>query len=442
MKKVLVIAYHFPPIGGSGMQRTVKFVKYLKSFGWQPVVLSVSKGKSYELVDTSLMDEVPKDVAVYRTPWFNPKGILKVPDRKIGWLPFAFFKGRSILRREGIDLIYTTSPTVTAHLIAYLLKKTARLPWVADFRDPWVGNPARMHMKGIRRKIETFLERKVVVHADQVIANTDALKADFEKRYPEVHHGKFVTITNGYDPEDFKGFDSSTTLRVNPEQAPSFRTGCVEWVDEQAPACRQAGPAASNGRFVITHTGEFYAHIRNPDNFLKAVGELIREGRIKKEDVMINFVGSGDYSQTEQYRCTVQANGLQGIIQDVNHVPHQECIRFLFSSSVLLLFAFSNGALQVPAKTYEYLRVGRPILALAEEGAASQLLKKIDSAIVADPNSIEAIKEAIYQFYIEYKDGTVRRSADEGIKEKFNRKSLTQSLAQTFDVLVTKRGDS
>lgn len=404
MKKVLMIAYHFPPIGGSGMQRTVKFVKYLPGFGWEPVVLSVKKGTHYELIDSSLMNEIPQSVKIYRTTWFNPLGLITIPNKKIGWLPCAFFKGINVLRREKISVIYSTSPTVTAHLIAYLLKKATKLPWVADFRDPWIGNPACSEDVGFRKRIEIFLERKVVTNADRIIANTELFRADFMRRYPDVDESKFITITNGYDPEDFEK---------------------VETVKE----------SRKNGKFVLTHTGEFYDKIRNPENFLKAVGAMVNEGQIEKKNLVINFIGSGEYTGMERYKALLGKHSLQDIVNDVPHLPHKESIKSLLSSNVLLLFNFTNGSLQVPAKTYEYINAGKPILTISEEGATTRLLREEHIGAIVSPNDVHAIKGAILKLYMDFKNGKKLDGAAEQLKQKFNRKLLTQRLAGVFDGL-------
>jgi glycosyltransferase involved in cell wall biosynthesis len=404
MKKVLMIAYYFPPIGGSGMQRTVKFVKHLYSLGWSSVILTVTRKEHYEFYDNSLTRDIPSATRIYKTACFNPYGIFNIPDHKIAWIATAALKGLKICKQEDINVIYSTSPPVTAHIIGYLIKKITHLPWVADFRDPLVKNCVS-YKNWFRAKIALTLERLIVYKADKIITNTDFAKRDFQKRYPIVEADRFCTITNGYDEKDFINRDISFNNR-------------------------------KNNKFMISHTGEFYEKVRIPDNFLKAVNLLIREEKIPKNEVIINFVGGGEYTKSAEYTKLIGDLDLIGIVKSIDHVSHEKSITYLFESHVLLLLAAYNGPLQVPAKVYEYIRAGVPIIALAKEGATSELIKTMNAGIVAHPNDINEIKGTIYRLYMEYKESISRVKIDLAVSEKFDRKFLTQNLVNIFESFI------
>jgi len=245
MKKALVIAYFFPPLGGSGVQRTLKFVKYLPMSGILPVVSTVNSGHNFAY-DESLLEEIPPEVEVYRsssleTLWLRealekiaslrgskkieeeskvepsepPRRSLKqrvfdfidnylfIPDSKVRWLPFGFLKSLQVARREQVDYIFSSSYPYTVHLIALLVHKFYRKPWIADFRDPWVGNKAMQKELPFRKNLDAWLERKVVENASFLLNVTPALTEMYKNRYPEYAY-KMITITNGFDPADFQ----------------------------------------------------------------------------------------------------------------------------------------------------------------------------------------------------------------------------------------------
>jgi len=242
-KKVLLIAYYFPPSGGAGVQRTLKFVKYLQEFGWQPVVLTVQNA-DYPAVDESLLAEIPQDTPVYRSKIAEPYAIYRrltgqkngptdiavlsrdpdqqlslrekfsewiraaffVPDARIGWLPFAASLGKKIIAREQIDLIYSSAPPYTAHLIAGRLHRRTGLPWVADFRDSWIGWLSAPQWRPLpSRAVEKWMERGVLRDATRVLAVSAGVREDLLSRHPHLRDGRWHILTNGYDSADSTG---------------------------------------------------------------------------------------------------------------------------------------------------------------------------------------------------------------------------------------------
>ncbi len=209
---VLMIAYYFPPMGGAGVQRTLKFVKYLPEYGWQPHVLTVRD--SSRLQDSSLASEIPDGLSVTRTPILHLPSQLPwrlrnfisrwflIVDGQIGWLPFANDPGRRVIEEHKVRIIYSTSAPYTAHLIARRLQRQTHLPWVADFRDPWMGNTLVNYPTEFHRRLNKRLEYSIFSEADRVILNTEGSLQYYAREYPDLPAGKLVTIPNGYDQDD------------------------------------------------------------------------------------------------------------------------------------------------------------------------------------------------------------------------------------------------
>ncbi|MCK4996012.1 MAG: glycosyltransferase, partial [Thermoplasmatales archaeon] len=234
MKKVLMISYSFPPIAGGGVFRTLKFVKFLPNFGYDSVVLSVKKSK-FKDFDETLLNAIPSTTNVYRAKNIESKIYryagsffhinykwYQIPDVFITWLPFALNKAKYIVKKEKPSVIYSTSPPATSHIIAMLLKKKTKLPWVADFRDPWTDNFIIKYPTKFHRKLEEKLEKKVLKLADKVILNTESNKDALLKKYPDINKEKFIVITNGYDLDDFENIELSKTNNFTIASVGSF----------------------------------------------------------------------------------------------------------------------------------------------------------------------------------------------------------------------------
>ena len=245
MQKVLMIAHYFPPYGGGGVQRTLKFVKYLPEFNWQPIVLAAKETRETAF-DYTLCDEIPDNVKVYRTRpllridrfekgaaaklspsnlassrkaesftrnmlkrfWKFIREYILIPDREITWALPAVIEGLNVIAKEKVDVIYTTSPPHSCHLTGFILRKLTGKPWIIDFRDPWT----QRHIPSVRARIhkhEQYLEYRVLKLAGKVIANTPLNEQDLVSKYGAVVSNKVVTITNGYDSTDFRGLTTS-----------------------------------------------------------------------------------------------------------------------------------------------------------------------------------------------------------------------------------------
>ena len=262
---------------------------------------------------------------------------IQVPDLAIGWLPGGLIATLNALNRHRDSVLYSSAPHWTAHLIGLLAKRLAGRPWIADFRDPWRANPFRKLPYPSVNRFDAWLETQVVRNADRVICNTEFVREDFETRFPE-YVGRFVTIPNGFDPEDYDGI--------------------------------VAHQPVGQSQLVITHAGYFYGP-RRPQPILQAIRLLRNQGRLGRQPC-VQLIGTPTY----EGRCLKSIAAEFGVEDDViiqGEVPHRQTLEALRGSDIQLLVGFGGkgSELQVPAKLFEYLGVGRPILALAPKRAQS-----------------------------------------------------------------------
>ena len=434
MNKVLMISYYFPPCGGPGSIRTTKFVKYLRDYNWEPVVLTV-KGADYHAWDASLSNEIPAGIQIYRTiipePYYfyrkltgkkstepvdvatvpgghrNKKSLKErfaediratffIPDARIGWLPFALKKGLQIIKQQQIKILYTSAPPFTCHLIGYFLKRMTKLPWVADFRDPWTQSYFYPSRPIISRRLEEKVEKKVVQNADRVISVNDQILNDLKEKYNLNDHIKWIAIPNGFDPSDFKN--------VSPIQ---------------------------DDAFTIVYTGSLNEKM-SPENFLKAVGLLCSEQEDFSTDVKLIFVGR--FAQNISY--LFDDNRLKDKIQLLPHLPHKESLKYVCGADLLLLLIPESKGNEVimTTKIFEYIRSNRAILLLADRGEAAQLIQSLRWGFAVSSANIEAIKTQLWEIYQLWKSGQLSSKSAKPPQFifKFERKYLTEKLATVF----------
>lgn len=446
---VLMVAYYFPPIGGAGVQRTVKFAKYLPDNGWDPVILTVDGG-SHISFDESLLSELPPDLLVYRSRIFDPEDVrgwsrgpssmslserskgpqvvesqepgvilekaepgpmarwkgtlshlylriipwLFVPDSKIGWLPYAGRMGGPICQDHGVSVLFSTSSPITSHLIAYRIKRLTGIPWVADFRDLWVRFPGHKPRSPIHGYIEEWIERRIMQNADRIIANTDVSREVMLETYPTLNPDHIITIPNGYDEADFLDL-----------------------------------PGKSVGtRFTITYTGNFYGN-RNPRSLFAAMEELLGKRPDVMKNVLFRYIGP----PTPFLQSDTWPESLKDNIQVEPYLPHRQSLEALSESDVLLLIDAPEFNVNIPGKIYEYLRIGRPILALIPNGATSNLLNRTGGAQIVDPEDISAIADALLTLYESSNSQSPIKALDNREVARFERGNLTNRLSRVFD---------
>ncbi|MGH2568468.1 MAG: glycosyltransferase family 4 protein [Bacteroidota bacterium] len=434
MKKVLIVTYYFPPSGGPGVQRVLKFVKYLPEFGWQPVVLTVQDG-DYPARDESLLAEVPEHAIVYRTKIFEPyklyrkltgkapnapvdveniprgkggksfaeklaefiRATLFIPDARIGWYPYAVAKGLEIIEREKIDVLYSSSPPYTAAVVAQRLHRATKVPWIAGFRDPWTGFLSTPKRWFFPRAVDRSMEQSVLQDADTVEGAWRGILKDIMSKYPDVSCTKLFYVPNGFDGADYPA--------------------------DETPA---------GDRFTVTYTGSMYG-VRNPGTFLRAVEELVNERKIDEQKIRLRFVGRFGSEVQEMLR----ASSVRQAIEVVAYRPHAESIRELLRADALLLIVDEANASEeiVPGKVFEYIGARRPILALAPDGAVAELLRETRSGVVVPNRDLPAIKRAFLECYDKfgYRKETFEPNVD--AIRKYERREITGQLAFLLDSL-------
>lgn len=436
LKKVLVIAYSFPPVGGGRVMRVVKFCKYLSMFGWHPVILTV-KNPAVPDYDYGLLEEISGKFTIVRTPSLEPtflnkyfkkhklktqatehasqpakKAVYKLlmllkqfiffPDTRIGWLPFCVVYGLRTIKREKIDMIFATGEPFSSFISAAILKKISRKPLVLDFRDEWTGFSQYYFPEKISfiRHIEKVVERFVVKNADRVVSVTQPIVQNFKDNYRDQDSAKFICITNGYDPDDFK---------------------------------RPRRSGGNNGEFVITYAGSLYKR-RTPEYFLSAVKKNIRNEPDFKYRARIVILGSVENDVMDLFRD----NEISPLVDLKGFVPFRESIDIIGNSNLLLYIedqvSISNRVL--PAKLFEYMATGVPIMALANDGCVKEVIDYTGCGSVSPSHDVDAITKNLASFYKDFKDNRdFCGTSKERIKE-YSRQNITAKLAKTFDEVI------
>ncbi|MEW5763104.1 MAG: glycosyltransferase family 4 protein [Bacillota bacterium] len=449
-KKVLLITAYFPPVGGGGVMRALKMAKYLGEFGCDLWVLS-KVPRHNDILDPSLLAEVPPSVRVVRTRDVDPYrwlyrlrppvgagvqaaetvarppllkragtaalGHLKplalkllqytaIPDEFYWWARAAVPPGEKIIRREGIEVVFSTSHPYSVHLLGYWLKKRTGALWIADFRDPWTQN---IHRSGIpwRERIEERMERRVMTGADAVTTVTPSFAAGFRAKYGNAIK-RLEVIYNGFDPADYSSL----------------------------------APAPHDGRFTAAYAGILYEK-RSPRALLEAVAELLTEGTVRREEIRLRFAGSFDTPGSTTHYELVRRLGLEDVVEIMGKLPHREALAVLKGADLLLLIgdAVPEAEAYIPGKLYEYMAVGRPVLALVAPGEAERIVGECRLGRVVHPADKEGIKQAYREMYRAWKEGRLPRLT-EMTAAKFNiynRRYQAGQLAQLMEELLAGR---
>lgn len=447
-RRVLLVTYEFPPSLEIGAQACSQLARYLPLHGWQPVVLTVD-ARYFPRVDPRLSfagrvvrtGTIPHPLSAYAAVrgWLRSDhgrpladqrpysersagelgtvrrwvlSLLKTPDEYTGWIAPAIVAGLKAIRRECVDHICSSAPCWSNHLVALALSRLTGLPWTAHFRDPWTGIPQWKPVSALSARIESALERLVVTRASTVVCVTDAHADLLRRLHPGMPAAKFVTIPNGFDP--------------------------AEWEDAAASA---RDGEASRGPFVVTYAGSLYAR-RNPLPVIRALKGLIEAGAVRREDVRVDLIGACDVAEGQRLEESVSAAGMRYAVVFTGPLGRAETLRRMAGSALLLLLAEAQP-LQIPGKAYEYLRAGRPILAVTSEGAVARLLRRTGGALVVEPGDDDGIAKALREVYRRWLDGDDGPTADAEVLRGFDRRLLAGRLADVFGAacgLGTVRG--
>lgn len=412
MKNALLVAYEYPPIGGIGIIRSLKFSKYLPAFGWHPHVLSVRNPDRF--YSTLTHEPVPDGVTVHRS-WNVANNLsviegalrrigiqsrLIVPDAYIGWIPDTVRVGRRIVRDHEIGLIYVSVSPFSACLIGTKLKEQTGLPLVIDFRDAWTlaPNPITYMHPALRRRNER-LEEEAFRAADRIVTATEGIAEQYAERYP-FSAEKLVPILNGFDCDDI------------PRGAEPFP------------------------KFTIAYTGFFYG-AQSPHTFVKALGRIVREGLVPQDELEFLWAGRDALWVRELLR----REGAWPVVRYVGLVPKAEADALLARSHLLFFLLGENERVSqtriLTGKIFPYLASGRPILAIAPPGDARDLIEAYaGEAVIVENGDVDGVVDAILGAFARWKAGTLPAEAGPRTQEfrrRYNYRVRTGELAAVFD---------
>jgi len=422
--KVLIVTYYWPPAGGSGVQRWLKFVKYFRDFGIEPVVYTV-ENPNYPILDESLNNDIPKGIEVLKQPIFEPNNILSlfgkkktesagflnpnpsffgkilqyiranyfIPDARKFWIKPSVNYLKKYISKNNIDAIITTGPPHSMHLIGLKLKQQLGVKWIADFRDPWTEidyfHQLPLSKKAVKK--HHFLEQEILLNANVVLVVGNTMNKNYSKFSNNV-----VTITNGFDGELIT---SETNL---------------------------------DSKFTITHIGLMNAD-RNPKMLWEVLAEIISENKDFSKDFKLKLIGKVDASVIEE----ITINNLDENVELIDYVVHDEVIEYQKKSQVLLLLLNNVPSVKgiITGKIFEYLMVNRPILAIApKDGDLAEILNETNAGVVVDFEESTTLKNTILELYSKYKQGNL--SVNSKNIDQFHRRELTNKVAKILKELT------
>ncbi len=412
VKRALLIAYHYPPAkGSSGIQRTLSFSRYLRENAWEPIVLSAHH-RAYPETSNDQLSDIPENVELKRAfaldtarhLSFRGKyvSLLAYPDRWIAWWFGSIIPALRLIRRYRPSVIWSTYPIATAHLIGLTIHRITGIPWVADFRDSMTEEhypPDRS-----RRRVCQWIERRVVSRAAMSVFTAPSAVTMYVDRYPHIDRSRFRCILNGYDEEKF-------SVAENP-----------------------ASPAgAEKGKRVLLHSGILYPSERDPTEFFGAIKQLKDENRgdLRDFEIRLRATGHDDYLQRK-----IDDFDIADSVKLLPTLGYSDALKEMMQADGLLLFQASDCNHQIPAKLYEYLRAGRPILALTDPtGDTAKLLFDAGISSVVRLDSQSEIVDAMRNFLNQIKSNTIPRVSDT-VVSRYSRRNQTKELAKLFDTLT------
>lgn len=389
-KRVLLIAFHFPPqAASSGIQRTLSFSKHLGKYGWEPMVLSAHP-RAYSQQNPSQLASVPANTIVRRVFALDSKRhmgikgrypeLLALPDRWISWWLGAVPAGLSLVRQYKPQVIWSTFPISTAHLIGLTLHRLTGLPWVADFRDPML-QPS-YPSSTLQRKLYGWIERQTITRCSMAVFTTHSALDAYRSRFPEIPASRFMVIENGYDEDGFN-----------------------------LPFEETAVPPQSGRRLTLVHSGVLYQTGRDPSSFLQALASMKQAGTVDAATLRVILRAPGEEAFV---KGLAQQYAVTDIVEVAPPIPYREALREMLASDGLIVFQGTPFNTQVPAKIYEYFRARKPIFGLVDSaGETSRVMRDAGFLHQASPDSSTAIAPVLRRFIEEIASGKAYVASDE-----------------------------
>jgi len=411
VKRVLMIAFHYPPLrGSSGIQRTLKFSKYIPEFGWEPIVLT-ARPWAYSSLGNDQVGEISNQVT-YRSFALDTSRhlsimgryprFLSLPDRWVSWWLGAVPLGLYLIKKYRPDIIWSTYPIATAHLIGLSLCRLTGVPWVADLRDLMIeeGYPH----DPLTRRIQQWIEKKTIVHCARAVLTTPGAIKDYEARFPQIPASRFCLIENGYDEESFVTAEATI-----------------------------AGGEGTNKQIVLVHSGVIYPSERDPIPFFEALAALYQQGLVSPTSLKVILRATGHDSYLLQL---IDQYGIGGIVLLAPPISYQDALSEMLMADGLLVLQASNCNNQIPAKLYEYLRARRPILALTDPvGDTAAALTNMGINTIAPLDSKDGIMHELLHFLALIKENNAPIASMEKVL-KNSRRSKSKELANLFDRVI------
>lgn len=412
VKRVLMVAFHFPPvIGSSGVQRTLKFSKYLLEHGWEPTVLTVSPW-AYRKTRSDQMTEIPKSVRVVRSWAFDASRHMAIrgkypamfarPDPWRSWWFSAVPIGLTLARYLKIDLLWSTYPFPTAHMIAGTIHRYSHIPWVADFRDMMVEDnyPHDLRVRSSYRRVE----ESTISRASRVVMTSPGTKEFYSSRYAREDKKKWVIIRNGYDEENF----GEAQAVANTDRS---------------------------GPIKIVHSGLLYPSERDPSHFFKAVAQLRDDSFLDASRLQVTLRATG---HDEYHANLINKYDIGDLVRIEAGIAYSDALAEMLSADGLLIFQAENCNHQIPAKLYEYFRAGRPILALTDPaGDTAKTMYEAGLSSIARLDSTESIKAGLMEFVQDIERDAAPTIGTDFVS-KYSRRAQSAELARLFDDVVAE----
>ncbi|MFS4469187.1 glycosyltransferase family 4 protein [Maribacter sp. 2210JD10-5] len=421
MKKVLVITYYWPPAGGPGVQRWLKFVKYFRDFGVEPVIY-IPENPHYPLTDTTFEKDIPEDITIYKHPIFEPyrlagilsskktkrissgiiqtknqsvlekimlwiRGNLFIPDARKYWVRPSIKFLYSVLEKEGIETIITTGPPHSVHLIGHYLKEFKKVTWIADFRDPWtsIGYHKKLKLTKLAENRHKELESLVLNNADKIVVTSKTTQKEFQ----QLTKRPIKVITNG--------FDSVTPISIK--------------LDE---------------KFTISHIGSMLTG-RNPKNLWKVLAELVQEHKDFSNSLKLQFIGV----VSEDVLESIANAGLKEFVEVLGYVSHKEALKYQQKSQILLLAEIDSPETVgiIPGKLFEYMAAARPIIGIGPEGwEAANIVSETKTGAIFEYSSHFQLKNVLLNWFEQYQKQALSVSSQN--LNQYSRRELTRKLVE------------